>query len=577
MIENGEYSAEGTLSMEGIKVDSPDNSLILEENSETAARLLLDGGLTYAQRFIVNYPITDDVSVRGSFQMALPFNFMLDIKFSELKALDISIEPQFDLDLDIRGSLVNYKHEQSLATITLQPLIIGVVVITPVLELVLTTTVDGRLEIGVQAKAAFRAGVAYSGETGKWTPYSDKDIDVKFEQPSLVGSIEASMGIKKALKLYGVAGPYFTPEIYAGLKGEYDGNAVSFSAYQGLRARAGGEVTILNKKVVGIDFTLLDVRSDIELSNKTNLLPDADFSYSKNEISSGVYQVDFTDRSSDDDGSIVSREWDFDGDGAIDSTERNPSHTFRGVDLSTVTLTVQDNRLGENAESKTLIFNESTVTHTVSFNSNGGSSVSSQQVEEGSYASEPTAPTRSGYVFYGWYGNSSLTNAWAFGSDTVDSDIALYAKWEMSAVSGDYSIGDTGPAGGIIFYDKGSYSDGWRYLEAAPSDQGTVEWGGWGTTVGGTSTAIGSGKSNTEKIVNKLGSGSYAARLCYDLELGGYDDRFLPSKDELNELYQQKNAVGGFAPGNYWSSSENSSFNAWKQDFDDGLQFDCYK
>ena len=34
----------------------------------------------------------------------------------------------------------------------------------------------------------------------------------------------------------------------------------------------------------------------------------------------------------------------------------------------------------------------------------------------------------------------------------------------------DYKIGDEGPAGGVIFYDKGEYSDGWRYLEAAPAD-----------------------------------------------------------------------------------------------------------
>ncbi len=107
-----------------------------------------------------------------------------------------------------------------------------------------------------------------------------------------------------------------------------------------------------------------------------------------------------------------------------------------------------------------------------------------------------------------------------------------------------------------------SYSDGWRYLEAAPSNQGEVEWGSVGTSVGGTDTAIGSGKSNTEKIVTQLGSGNYAAQLCSDLELGGYDDCFLPSKDELNELYKQKDTVGGFASYDYWSSSEISSTTA---------------
>ena len=141
-----------------------------------------------------------------------------------------------------------------------------------------------------------------------------------------------------------------------------------------------------------------------------------------------------------------------------------------------------------------------------------------------------------------------------------------------------YSIGDTGPAGGIVFYDKGSYSDGWRYLEAAPSDQSTgLQWEGHGTEVASTLTDIGSGKANTEAIVTKLGSGNYAAKLCYDLVLGGYDDWFLPSKDELNELYKQKFIIGGFVTNLYWSSSESSSIAVWLQHFLDGSQFTHYK
>ena len=155
-----------------------------------------------------------------------------------------------------------------------------------------------------------------------------------------------------------------------------------------------------------------------------------------------------------------------------------------------------------------------------------------------------------------------------------------YGVWSaVASIQIGYFVGDSGPAGGIVFYDKGSYSDGWRYLEAAKSDQATyVKWGGDGTSVGGTSTGIGSGKANTEKIVNKLGSGNYAARLCYNLALGGYDDWFLPSKNELNELYKQKDTVGGFASSFfYWSSSENSPLNAWRQRFSNGYQYNGSK
>jgi hypothetical protein len=46
----------------------------------------------------------------------------------------------------------------------------------------------------------------------------------------------------------------------------------------------------------------------------------------------------------------------------------------------------------------------------------------------------------------------------------------------------------------------------------------------------------------------------------------------LPSKDELNELYINKAAVGGFAYGGYWSSSEYGNGYAWAQYFNFGSQ-----
>ncbi len=138
-----------------------------------------------------------------------------------------------------------------------------------------------------------------------------------------------------------------------------------------------------------------------------------------------------------------------------------------------------------------------------------------------------------------------------------------------------YSVGDTGPAGGIVFYDKGRYSNGWRYLEAASSDQATsCAWGGSGTTVG-TGTAIGSGEANTAAIVAALqdnGGTVYAAKICDELNEGGVTDWFLPSKDELAELYDQETTVGGFSPDYYWSSSEYDSNNAWLQFFGTGYQ-----
>jgi len=146
-----------------------------------------------------------------------------------------------------------------------------------------------------------------------------------------------------------------------------------------------------------------------------------------------------------------------------------------------------------------------------------------------------------------------------------------------------YALRDTGPAGGIIFYDKGSYSDGWRYLEAAPvsTECKGKEWSEYDTLIGGTETDIGTGQSNTAKIVKWLNSSydSYygrdrAAQLCYYLTEGGYRDWFLPSKDELNLMYKnlKVNGVGDFADNAYWSSSEYATYGAWYQGFDDGNQ-----
>ncbi|MEI7981441.1 MAG: DUF1566 domain-containing protein, partial [Bacteroidota bacterium] len=124
--------------------------------------------------------------------------------------------------------------------------------------------------------------------------------------------------------------------------------------------------------------------------------------------------------------------------------------------------------------------------------------------------------------------------------------------------------------GGIIFYINGT---GLHGLIAAHSDQSS--WAQWGcvlTNIGGTSTAIGTGQANTTAIVNGCSTAGIAARICNDLVLNGYDDWFLPSKDELNQMYLQQAVIGGFTGDHYWSSSEASADNAWYQTFYSGSQ-----
>jgi len=140
-----------------------------------------------------------------------------------------------------------------------------------------------------------------------------------------------------------------------------------------------------------------------------------------------------------------------------------------------------------------------------------------------------------------------------------------------------YTIGQTGPAGGLVFYDKGHYSDGWRYLEAHSGDFTGVQWGGRITEIGGTMAGIGDGKRNTELIVarlDRLDEENRAAQLAAALNSGGFNDWYLPSRDELDLMYRnlKQRERGNFSNVYYWSSSESSNERVWIQNFSNGSQ-----
>jgi hypothetical protein len=130
--------------------------------------------------------------------------------------------------------------------------------------------------------------------------------------------------------------------------------------------------------------------------------------------------------------------------------------------------------------------------------------------------------------------------------------------------------------GGIIFYIDGTGQHG---LISATTNQSTgAEWGCFGTTItGADGTAIGTGNQNTIDIEAGCTTAGIAADICANLTLGGYSDWFLPSKDELNQMYVQRAAIGGFSfAHHYWSSSE-SNYYAWRQFFGSGYQNESNK
>jgi uncharacterized repeat protein (TIGR02543 family) len=158
------------------------------------------------------------------------------------------------------------------------------------------------------------------------------------------------------------------------------------------------------------------------------------------------------------------------------------------------------------------------------------------------------------------------------GDDITDKDAELTHK-------DTYALGETGPAGGLIFYvasaeDKETNSWEWTYLEAAMVDITGAMYGGYGDTVGTTEVGIGTGKSNTETLVTRYSGQNYAANRCAAANYGGFSGWFLPSHEELNLMYLnlKVEGLGNFSSNYYLSSSETNYVYVKLLDFSDGYK-----
>jgi len=154
-------------------------------------------------------------------------------------------------------------------------------------------------------------------------------------------------------------------------------------------------------------------------------------------------------------------------------------------------------------------------------------------------------------------------------------------NYAPTAQQGEYKIGDTGPAGGTIFYVRNNNNGGWRYLEAAPYDiSKQCEWGVYKDSVI-TGARIGDGKENSRMILLALSrrkkDTDRAAELCDRLDISGFDDWFLPSLDELATLFkvmQSLNKLDTFKKDRYWSSTEKNDRDAFLIHMGNGKQSD---
>lgn len=179
-------------------------------------------------------------------------------------------------------------------------------------------------------------------------------------------------------------------------------------------------------------------------------------------------------------------------------------------------------------------------------------------------------------------GNTSVTQDWNINRPILlgENDFTIVNGTKNIVLekicqrSESYEVGAEGPAGGFIFYDKGAYSDGWRYMEVAPEDLALFQWGCFNSSIDGAqNNTIGKGLYTTAQIVNhhdnlinyysnpgqcdSQNNGTVAAKKAFQFELNGYKRWFLPTSEELLLLYNTLAPLEiANLEGNYWSSTE---------------------
>ena len=197
------------------------------------------------------------------------------------------------------------------------------------------------------------------------------------------------------------------------------------------------------------------------------------------------------------------------------------------------------------------------------------------------YTATITLTAKTGFTLTGVTENFFTVAGAEIVTNTAGSRVVTAVFPETALVVGDNYGG--GIVAYIFIFGDPVYIPGEQHgLIAATKDQSPDEGIPWCDSfmiTDATGTKIGDGQANTAVIVAKQGAGSYAAKLCDDLTEGGYDDWFLPSKDELYKLYLNKAVIGSFhteggftsdSDSIYWSSSEDNKKYAWYEYFHSG-------
>jgi hypothetical protein len=172
---------------------------------------------------------------------------------------------------------------------------------------------------------------------------------------------------------------------------------------------------------------------------------------------------------------------------------------------------------------------------------------------------------------YNLFAVTSSANTF-YGTQRITGSLNISGSLIVGGTDVTHYIGES-YGGGIVFY---VYDGGKHGLISATSDQstGTTWYNGGYAAANAPFDGINAGIRNTTSITTVYQTGSYAAEICAFFNGGNFGDWYLPSKYELNLLYQQKTIVGGFANETYWSSTELHPNNARAstQTFTNGVQ-----
>jgi hypothetical protein len=178
------------------------------------------------------------------------------------------------------------------------------------------------------------------------------------------------------------------------------------------------------------------------------------------------------------------------------------------------------------------------------------------------------------------------TTTTAVGVTTVAPEITTTTEFIAPEVKCTTKVGDTGPGGGVVFIDASTAGNNTgQCFEAAPATW-ALSWGCGSTMLVTEDLAIGMGKENTAAIVAGCAAGEdqtsmFAAKFADQLRAGGKDDWFLPSQDELAELYAQRElfadcgegqCAADLAASTYWSSSHGGAGDAVSMNFVEGSE-----